>query len=405
LSPEADTGAGTAPAAAWEAGIAGERRRWLRDGLQATLPAWVAGHALVIGLSWYFKPSRPLGRLFLWDTEWYLVIARHGYDAAGGLVHFFPLTPVVAGALAAFTRLPVTIALFGFCWAMALLFGALVHAAVVRETGDRAAAARAAWLTQLAPGAYALVMGYTEPLAGVLAAGHFLALRGVRDGDVKGGGARGSPASRSGARPWLAALLGFFGGMSRPVGVLLAVPGAVEGVRSARREGWSRAAVVKGAAAALAPVAGLAAFLGYSRLEFGGWLLPYTQQTSKLGRGGIMSDPFRMVPHVWTHNWRNHGHGIAIWACVLIVFFAALVVVVARRLPVSYLAWTAPSFLLAIGSKDFTSLPRYLGALFPCLIAAALVSRRRWQWAALLAVCCALTLWTTYFVFAEYEVA
>jgi hypothetical protein len=96
---------------------------------------------------------------------------------------------------------------------------------------------------------------------------------------------------------------------------------------------------------------------------------------------------------------------MAVWASILIVLFAALVLVVARRLPVSYLAWTVPSFLLAIGSKDFSSLPRYAGALFPCLIAAALVTRRRWQWAAVLTVSCALMLWTTYWVFALYEVA
>ena len=64
----------------------------------------------------------------------------------------------------------------------------------------------------------------------------------------------------------------------------------------------------------------------------------------------------------------------------------------------------AISVILAIGSKDFTSLPRYLGALFPCLIAAALVTRRQWQWVAMLAVNCALLLWATYYVFAIYIV-
>jgi hypothetical protein len=369
------------------------RRRWEwpREGLIATLPAWIAARLVIGGLSWYLDPAHPLGKLFIWDTRWYLTIARYGYQPGGGnLIHFFPLTSVVAAGIAAVTRLPVSIALFGFCWVTALVFGALVHRAVVRETGDRGAAVRAAWLTQLVPGAYALVMGFTEPLAGVLAVGYFLAVRGGRDGN---------------ARPWLAAGLGFLGGLSRPIGVLLAIPGAVEGVRIARREGWSRASVLQGAVSALAPAAGLAAYLAYSRLQFGSWMLPYSQQTSKLGRGGVMADPIGILRHVWTHNWRNHGHGLAVWASILIALFAALVLVVARRLPVSYLAWTVPSFLLAIGSKDFSSLPRYVGALFPCVIAAALVTRRRWQWAAVLTVSCALMLWTTYWVFAQYEVA
>jgi len=367
------------------------RWKWLREGLLATLPAWIAAHVIVGGMSWYFERAHPLGRLFSWDTEWYLSIARHGYAPGdGNLIHFFPLTSISAAGIAAVTRLPVSVALFGFCWATALVFGALVHRAVVRETGDRGAAVRAAWLTQLVPGAYALVMGYTEALAGVLAVGYFLAVRG---------GPGGRP------RPWLAAGLGFLGGLSRPIGVLLVIPGAIEGLRYARREGWSRAVALKGAVSALAPAAGLAAYLAYSQLQFGDWMLPYSQQTSKLGRGGVMGNPLTILRHVWTHNWRGHGHGVAIWASTLIVLFAALVLVVARRMPISYLAWTVPSFLLAIGSKDFTSLPRYVGALFPCLIAAALVTRRRWQWAALLTTTCVLLLWTTYYVFAMYEVA
>lgn len=341
---------------------------------------------MVGGVSWYLDPAHPLGKLFTWDTQWYLGIAEHGYDRGGTLIHFFPLTSLCASVLATVTRLPTSVALFGFCWAMALLFGALVHRVVVDEAADAAAARRAAWLTQLVPGAYALVMGYTEPLAGVLAVGYFLTVRSI------------STRFRS------ALVLGFFGGMARPVGLLLAIPGAVEGLRQARREGWHWKPVSKAVAIAAAPVAGLAGFLAYSRVQYGGWLLPYTQQTAARGRGAVMGNPISILHHVWVHNWHGHGHGAALMACVLILGFAALLPVVWRRLPVTYAAWTIPSFVLAIGSKDFTSLPRYLGALFPCLIAAALVARRGWQWAAMLAVNCAVLLWATYYVFAVYIV-
>lgn len=347
---------------------------------------------LVCAVSWHQNPGQPLGKLLSWDTQWYLGIAEHGYDHGGTLIHFFPLTSLCAAALAAVTRLPTSIALFAFCWAMALLFGALVHRVVVFETADRAAARRAAWLAQLMPGAYALVMGYTEPLAGVLAVGYFLAVRSI---------GTGSGRTRY---FWSALVLGFFGGMARPVGLLLAIPGAVEGLRQARNEGWPWKAVARAAAIAAAPVAGLAAFLAYSRVQYGSWLLPYTQQTSQRGRGAIMGDPISILHHVWVHNWRGHGHGAALMACMLILGFAALVPIVWRRLPVAYAAWTIPSFILAIGSKDFTSLPRYLGALFPCLIAAALVTRRRWQWAAMLVANCAMLVWATYYVFAIYIV-
>ena len=110
-----------------------------------------------------------------WDTVWYRYIAAHGYNPGSSLIHFFPLTPISAGGLAWATRIPVTVALFGFCWVAALFFGAALYRLTYFETGDRDAARRASWLIQLTPGAYALAMGYTEPLAGLLAVGYFRA--------------------------------------------------------------------------------------------------------------------------------------------------------------------------------------------------------------------------------------
>ena len=386
--------------------------------MRATLPAWVAARLIVGGLSWYLDPAHPLGKLFLWDTRWYVLIAKHGYDRVGVLIHFFPATSFGAAGLADVTRLPTSIALFAFCWAFALVFGALVHRLVVREIGDHEAARRAAWLTQLAPGGFALVMGYTEPLAGVLAVGYFLAVRGGGGGGgvgerrsdndgVGGDGLGGEGSGRGGLsvrRTWAAVGLGFLGGTARPIGVLLAIPGAIEGLRHARREDWSRRAVAKAAAVALAPAAGLVAFLGYSRALYGSWMLPFTQQTANTGRGTIMGNPIGIFRSLWREHFL-HGDEVALTAVVLIVVFAGLVLVVARRLPIAYVAWTVPSYFLAIGSKYFTSLPRYAGALFPCLIAAALITQRRWQWLAVLGAGCLLLLWTTYLIFMRYTVA
>ncbi|HXR71737.1 hypothetical protein [Actinocrinis sp.] len=373
------------------------RLRWLLDGVWVTLPAWVAGHVLVGLISWHMDRQHPLGKLFMWDTPWYRYIAANGYDAKGGFAHFFPFTPMITAAVTTVTRLPVTIALFGVCWVGALVFGALVHRIVIRETGDRTAARRAAWLTQLAPGAYALVMGYTEPLAGVLAAGYFLAIRAYP----------GRPA-----RTWTAIILGFLSGIARPTGLLLAIPGVVEGVRSARTAPMRTAAVktaaVKTAAgksllSAVAPIAGLVVYLGYSRLRFHSWLLPFTQQTLKTNRERLINSPrisFHDVSRL-----HHHGHQVADMCLLLIVLAAALIAIVARKLPASYVLWTLPMYGLAITSHNFTSLPRYIGALFPILIAAALVFRRWWQEALLLAASVALLIWTTHTAFAGFLVA
>jgi hypothetical protein len=361
---------------------------WLFDGLWATLPAWLAGHLIVFLVSWHMNPKHPLGKLFVWDTGWYRMIADTGYDAAGVLVHFFPLTPAAAGLLSTVTRLPVTIALFAVCWAAALMFGAVVHRIVVRETGDRAAARRAAWLTQLVPGAYALVLGYTEPLAGVVAAGYFLAVRRYPDRE---------------ARWWTAIALGFLSGLARPTGLLLAIPGAVEGLRAVRASGWRSATAAKAALATAAPLAGLLAFLAYSKVRFHSWALPFTEQASKTNRGKTFNNPLRSFHNV--SRVVMYGHQVA-WMCVLlIVLFALLLPLVARKLPFSYLAWTLPLYVLAITSHNFTSLPRYVGALFPALIAIALVSRRWWQEIALIAASGALLLWTTHVAMAGQLVA
>lgn len=385
--------------AAYGAGIGSGRRRsrwlrrWLLDGLWVTLPAWVAGHVLVGLISWHMDPQHPLGKLFMWDTPWYRFIAANGYDASGGFVHFFPLTPMAAAAVSAVTWMPVTIALFGVCWAGALVFGALVHRIVIRETGDRAAARRAAWLTQLAPGAYALVMGYTEPLAGLLAAGYFLAIRSYPDRQ---------------ARTWAAIVLGFLSGIARPTGLLLSIPGVVEGVRSARATsfrgaGSIRTTAVKALITSIAPVAGLLAYLAYCRLRFHAWLLPFTQQTIKTNRERLINSP-RTSFHDLSRS-AYHGHQVANMCLLLILLTLALLPLVARKLPMSYLLWTLPMYGLAVTSHNFTSLPRYVGALFPILIAAALVFRRWWQEALLLAASVALLIWTTHTTFAGFLVA
>jgi hypothetical protein len=367
------------------------RWEWLREGIVATFPAWLAAHVLVFWVSWDIYRRQPLHGLFVWDTEWYSSIARYGYDPAGGLIHFFPLTSIFAAGVAAVTRLPVSIALFAFCWAMSLLFGALVYRLTTRETGDRRAAMRAAWLTQLTPGAFVLVMGYTEPLAGVLAVGYFLTVR--------------APMAGRPRAAWTAVPLGFLSGVARPTGVLLAIPGAVEGIRAAHASGWRPSVVARAVLIAAAPGAGLASFLAYSRLRYGSWMLPFTEQVNEANRAAVMNNPLRSLVHVWYHDWRGHGHALAVMSALLITIFAVLLVVVWRRLPVSYLAWTAPSFVLAIGSQDFTSLPRYLGALFPALIGAALLARRPWQWALTLTVSGALLIWTAFFAMAGFAVA
>jgi hypothetical protein len=234
------------------------------------------------------------------------------------------------------------------------------------------------------------VLGYTEPLAGALAAGYFLAMR--RYGDQA-------------QRYWTAIALGFLSGLARPTGLLLSIPGAVEGLRAVRAsENRRSATAVKALAATAAPPAGLLVFLGYSRLAFHSWTLPFSEQTQKANRGHVINNPLHAFEHVWRHG-GPHGHQVATMATLLIVLGALLLVLTGRRLPASYAAWALPAFVLATTSHDFTSPPRYVGAIFPLFIAVAAVVRRPWLEPVLIAGAAALLLWTTQIALHGYLVA
>jgi hypothetical protein len=358
----------------------------LSDGLRATLPGWLLAHALVLAVCFQLDHGNPFQPLYAWDTHWYLFEANamaHGGSAFadGGLAHFFPLTPLFAAGLAIVTRLPVAFALFASSWVLALLFGALVHVIAIRENGDRIAARRAAALSQLAPGAFALVMGYSEPLAGVLAAAYFLAVRRERTG-------------------W-AVLAGLLAGISRPTGLVLALPGFIEAVRAVHRAGWKSPDAVGGTARAAAPVLGLAAYLGYCQVRFHDWLLPYTQQVMGDNRGGIARNPISTIQVLAD----SGAIGILVTSLAGAVISAAALVICRRRLPISYTAWSAVMFVLSITSPGFTSEPRYLAAIFPLLIAAPLVLRKRAAWYAFTAVSLGLMYWVAWLALGLHQVA
>jgi len=368
-------------------------RQRLRAGLLATLPAWLAAHLVVLLVCWRISPGDPLNPLYSWDTHWYLAEAdgmAHGGNVftdqtgVGGLAHFFPLTSLATAALTILTRLPTGFVLFAFCWAMSLLFGALVYLIAHTETGDEAAARRSAWLSQLAPGAFVLVMGYTEPLAGVLAAGYFLAVRRGRLG-------------------W-AVVLGLLAGVSRPTGVVLALFGTIEAIRLAHRHGWRLTSLLEGLAQAAAPVVGLGGYLLYCQLHFGDWILPYAQQVAGGNRGSVAQNPLTTFQDLYRGGYQFGGQILSTSVICALIALAGLIACV-FKLPASYTAWSAAMFWLGITSPWFTSEPRYLAALFPLLVALAAVARRRWQWYPLLALNIAMMAWVAWLALAWHQVA
>jgi hypothetical protein len=161
----------------------------------------------------------------------------------------------------------------------------------------------------------------------------------------------------------------FLGGLTRPVGLLLALPALVEacrGVRVApRREVAARALAV-----AAAPL-GCVAYLGWVGLTRGDPLLPFTVQQRTEGlRHGTIVWPGEGLGAAWQAV-LGHGH---IWDALHLVGVPVavwLLVLVARRLPASYTVYAAALFVLAVGTPKLASFERYALAAFPLIMVAA----------------------------------
>ncbi len=340
------------------------RARFVRDDLRAAFVPWAVARALVIGallLSRHVfdevgRGPRPvqLGQgLFAWDASWYRDIAEHGYGALPreGL-RFFPLVPVAARGLGTVLLGHHGFALLLIANVSALVFGALLHRLTLVETGDASAAVRAAWYAALFPAASALVMGYADGTALALAVGVFLALRSDR---------------------WaLAGALGLAAGATRPLGLLLAVPALVEAVRTRHGVtigGWARRGF-----AVSGPPLGLLAYLAWVGARFDDPWLPFSVQQRASLRGDFVDPVSRLIDAARDLGGGDQlGSGLhLLWALV----FLAPLVVVARRLPVSYTAFSAVTLLVGLSAENLDSFERYALGAFPLLMGLALVTSR-----------------------------
>ena len=293
-----------------------------------------------------------------WDADWYRRIAEDGYDGAGReSLRFFPVFPLLVrwvswplgGSVPAALLLLANAGAVGYAW--------LLHRLTLREGLGERAALRAVWAVALAPAGFVLVMGYTEALYGALVVAVFLAARDRR---------------------WLLALgLGLVAGCSRPTGVLLALPVLVEALRAL--PGASIGELAKRAGAVAAPAAGLAVYLGWVGRQYGDPLLPFRLQAEDRLRGGTFVNP---IPDLWNvaRDAVLHDGPITILVHLPVLLLSLfLLVVVARRLPVSYFVFAAGTLALGLTAQRLSSFERYAGSAVPLLLAAALLvdSRRR----------------------------
>lgn len=334
--------------------------------------AWLVSRAALLALlafATYLQVRHGLGKplvragetgFYVWDGDWYRTIATRGYVPDEAL-RFFPLAALPPKLLAPLGAGAVAAALVVFVNVSALAYADGMARLTRFELGDETAARWAPWLTLLNPASYVLFVAYAEATAGALTVWCFLALR---------------------RRAWLwAALAAYLFGLSRPIGVILALPALIEaarGVRSAR----GRELAARALAVAAAPL-GTASYLGWVWLTRGDPLLPFSVQQAGDLRDGVLTWPGGLILRTITGTTPFAAEVAVPWIPVVLVGL----VLVWRRLPASYTAFTAAILVLALGTPRLASFVRYAFAAFPLIMVAA-ASRPRSVRLVTLMVCC-----------------
>lgn len=194
------------------------------------------------------------------DALWYLAIAADGYPAAGAVPPaagaFFPGYPVIVMLVATVLLGATVLAAHLVSLVATVVALAGIHRLAEEITGDLDTARRAVVVTAVFPSAFFLVAPYSES---TFLAATVWALVWARQG-----------------RWWPLAGAALIAAATRNVGVLVAVPVALEAWRAgAWRHGNGPAAL---AAVAAAPL-GLGAYLLFGALRWGTWTAPVDAQT------------------------------------------------------------------------------------------------------------------------------
>jgi len=290
-----------------------------------------------------------------WDSEWYLLIAKHGYDCAdvyaqgplyeaGDTAGFFPLYPLCVRAAAAVTG---DFVLAGVIVSNAFFLAALfLLAALVRLDHSNKAAVLAVLFISVFPGAVFFAAVYSESLF------LFLALAVIY----------------SSRRGWWWALLplGFCAALARPVGLLLLLPAAWELLRSRRfKPSWNLAWLA-------GFPAGIAAFAIFCAHVFGSPLAFAARQTAWRG---TMSGPWKAFVRFFDapafHGSHNSGvdFAVAVLAIAGTIWFA-------RKLRPSCTLLSACLVLVPL-CTTLWSFTRLAAVVFPLFVGLALVAEER----------------------------
>jgi hypothetical protein len=302
-----------------------------------------------------------------WDACWYTKIATYGYETGEQSTNFWPLFPLLTGI--AGRLLLSSMALGGL-----LVSGVAYVAAMtglrrlVSVDLDDETAASAVIAISVFPTAFFFFAPFTESLFLALAVWSILGAR---------------------RRLWLlAGLAALLAALTRIQGVFLVLPlawEAFEAWRAADRRPSaggrsSLDAILPGAAAACAPIAGFVGFLVFSAVVAGETPL----DTQGAWGGTDFHPPWEVAAASW--DWAvSHHDPLQAFNLFSLVLFAVVSVVGIRRIPISYSLFAIPQIALLavrIQPTPLTSTARYLLVVFPVFVILALVKDRwlRFAW-------------------------
>jgi hypothetical protein len=306
----------------------------LPDGQPTSVPGWPA-HIPVPGWQALFTATERQ------DALWFLRIATEGYRADDGSAAFFPLYPLAVRVVGWIPGIdPLAAALLV---SNAALFAALVllHGLTRLELGIEHAR-RSLFLVAFFPAAVFLLAPYTESLFLLLSLAAFWFARRDR---------------------WAwAAVAGAGAALTRSVGLILILALWIEAIRQWRGEG--RAPLPRLAAAAGVAL-GPALYFAWWWAAHGDLWAPLNAQRNwrPAGTHAPWSTLWQAIDHAWRYQrW---------WALDLVVVLIAIggVILVARRIPITYTAYAAGSLLLPLllpfDGRPLLSVPRFMAVVFP----------------------------------------
>jgi hypothetical protein len=298
-----------------------------------------------------------------WDACWYTKIATFGYEPGTDSVGFFPLYPLLMGIVGrvlfgamAFAGMVVS----GLAYVAAM---AGLHRLVARDF-DPETARRTILLISVFPTAFFFFAPFTEALFLALTV---WALVGARE-----------------RRWWLAAACALLAGLTRFQGAFLVLPLAWEIVAARGGVGWRPRpgrVDVRGwlpqIAAALAPLAGCAAFLVFASVTAG--RTPVDVQDA--WGGTDIHAPWEVVEAAWT--WATERRdALQLFNLASLLLFIFLVLAGVQRLPLSYSLVALPQIALLatrILPTPLTSTGRYVLVIFPAFVVLGLIRDRYFQ--------------------------